>query len=502
VPPPSIDEQDVQGLVRFGYGALTEACYLLLRIRDAAAARVWCAAAPVATSEFQSPLPETALHVAFTCMGLRVLGVPNAALEGFSAEFQSGIAGEDSRSRRLGDLGASDPKNWEWGQPEAEPHVLIALFAKAGMLAGWRTKIESGSFEAAFEIINRLSTSNLDGYEPFGFKDGVSQPQIDWRRQRTTDANKDELTYTNVVALGEFLLGYPNEYGKYTDRPLLDPAEPGADGLLPAEDQPGKRDLGRNGTYLVMRQLEQDVRGFWQFLEATTKSDAAMRLHLAETMVGRTMEGEPLVPLNAKAIPGIDDDPKDTQNRFTYDGDPNGSRCPLGAHIRRANPRNPDLPGGPGSLLSRGLRTLGLGGKSFREDLIASTRFHRVLRRGREYGPGLTIAEALQPAPKDDSKRGIHFGCVNANISRQFEFVQNAWMMSTKFNGLSEESDPLLGNRTAVGSCPYTGNFSSPRETALPRMLAGLPEFITVRGGGYFFLPSLRALRYFAKGPK
>src|SRR5262249_53478731 len=149
-----------------------------------------------------------------------------------------------------------------------------------------------------------LPTANLDDYEPFGFRDGISQPQLDWSRQRTTGS--DELTYNNVVALGEFLLGYPNEYGKYTDRPLLDPAERGAGDLLPAEEHPGRKDLGRNGAYLVMRQLEQDVRGFWRFLDGVAKSDESERLRLAEAMVGRTTEGEPLVPLSAKAIPGID----------------------------------------------------------------------------------------------------------------------------------------------------------------------------------------------------
>lgn len=495
---PSIDYQDVQGLVRFGYGGLTEACYLLLRIRDGAAACAWCAATPVATAEFQSPPPDVAVQVAFTCAGLKALGVSSDVLADFSAEFQSGIAGEESRSRRLGDVGASDPKNWEWGRPGTEPHVLVMLFAKPGLLAELRARVESGSFEAAFETPVVLSTENLHGYEPFGFRDGISQPEIDWQRRRSGD--KDELVYTNVAALGEFLLGYPNEYGKYTERPLLDPAERGADGLLPAEDRTGKMDLGRNGTYVVMRQLEQDVRGFWRFMDGAAKSDGATRQHLAETVVGRTMEGEPLVPLSPEAIAGISDDPKESANRFTFDGDPNGSRCPFGAHIRRTNPRNIDLPGGPGSLLSRGIRMLGFGSKGFREDLTASTRFHRIVRRGREYGLRLTAEQALQPAPPGDGKRGIHFLCLNANISRQFEFVQNAWVMSTKFNGLSGESDPLLGNRTAVGSCPYTGNFSAPQDAMPPRVVTGLPEFIAVRGGAYFFLPSLRALRYFAGG--
>jgi deferrochelatase/peroxidase EfeB len=304
-----------------------------------------------------------------------------------------------------------------------------------------------------------------------------------------------------VVALGEFLLGYPNEYGKYTDRPLLDPSEEGVQSLPSALNDPGKRDLALNGTYLVLRQLEQDVRGFWTFLNAAAKSDAAERRRLAEAMVGRTLEGDPLVPCSATPIPGIAEDRRAPQNNFTYDGDPRATACPYGAHVRRANPRNVDLPGNPGWFLPRLLRTLGWGIKSFRDDSIASTRFHRVLRRGREYGPKLTMDDALLPAPAADPKRGIHFVCLNANISRQFEFVQNAWLMSTKFDGLTEESDPLLGNRQPVGNCPYTGNFSIPREGAPAQTLRDLPQFIRVRGGGYFFLPGLRALRYFASCP-
>jgi deferrochelatase/peroxidase EfeB len=496
---PSLDAKDVQGLVRFGYGGLKEACYLLLRIRDGAAARAWCATAPVATAEFQEKPPDVALQVAFTSNGLRALGLSSQVLSGFSAEFQVGMAAEDSRSRRLGDISQNAPTRWAWGRPGNEPDVLVILFAKTGLLSDWKSQVENSSFYAAFETLHCLPTANLDGYEPFGFKDGISQPQIDWSRQRTT--SKDELTYTNIVALGEFLLGYPNEYGKYTDRPLLNPSERGAGDLLPAEEYPGKKDLGRNGTYLVMRQLEQDVRGFWRFLDGASKSNETERLRLGEAMVGRTTEGKPLVPLSSNVIPGIEENAEDSLNNFTYDSDTNGIRCPLGAHIRRANPRNVDIPGRPSWFVSRGLRMVGFGSKSFRADLMASTRFHRMLRRGREYGPGLTIHDALQPKPEGDPTRGIHFLCLNANISRQFEFVQNAWLMSTKFNGLSEESDPLIGNRAAVGECPYTGNFSLPRDGSPPQVLTGLPQFITVRGGAYFFLPSLRALRYFGKSP-
>ena len=130
-------------------------------------------------------------------------------------------------------------------------------------------------------------------------------------------------------------------------------------------------------------------------------------------------------------------------------------RCPFGAHIRRANPRNADLPPGSGGLFAKLLHTLGFGNKKYRDDVIASTRFHRLLRRGREYGPGLSPEQAVQPDSPDTSEHGIYFICLNANISRQFEFVQNAWIMSTKFNAMTEESDPLLGQSPAGCRMPF-----------------------------------------------
>jgi len=213
-------------------------------------------------------------------------------------------------------------------------------------------------------------------------------------------------------------------------------------------------------------------------------------------MIGRKMDGTALLPTSAEPIPGTD--PRYlSQNEFTYLSDRDGIRCPLGAHIRRANPRNADLPPGSTSLLDRVLHKLGFGNRNFRDDVIASTRFHRILRRGREYGPPLPPEEAIGDAP-DKGEHGIHFICIVANILRQFEFVQNAWIVGTKFDALTEESDPLLGNREAVPGCPFTNTFSIPQASGVRTRITNLPQFVTVRGGAYFFLPSLSALRYFA----
>jgi len=218
---------------------------------------------------------------------------------------------------------------------------------------------------------------------------------------------------------------------------------------------------------------------------------------LAEAMVGRTIEGDPLVPWGENDVLADELPDESRRNQFTFNRDPEGVHCPFGAHIRRANPRTADVPPGTDSALKRLVQTLGLAPQRARDDVIASARFHRILRRGREYGTALSSDDALQPGSESE-ERGLRFLCLNANIARQFEFVQNAWIMSTKFGGLTEESDPLLGNREAIAGSRLSGAFSLCRGDGVRHRLRGLPQFVTVRGGGYFFLPGLRALKYLA----
>ena len=489
-----VDYADVQGLVRFGYGQMTNASYLLVRVKNTDAAKAWLRSAPVTTAVAQKPPPKIATNIAFTAPGLEALGVPEPIIAAFSHEFVGGMA-QESRSRQLGDVGQNAPSNWLWGNQGEEPHALVMFFGQPAEFDSFVQGSKDQNWNAAFEEMTSLGTSNLDGDEPFGFADGISQPQIDWEQQLKRPCT--QMGYTNVVALGEFLLGYPNEYGKVTERPLLEANAATAD-LLNAVDAPAKKDLARNGSYLVMRQLEQDVRGFWKFLCDQAGGNIADAQQLGAKMVGRTRAGDPLVPIEIKSIPGTD--PRSvTQNQFTYETDPVGTQCPFGAHVRRTNPRNADFPGRRLSALRKLIVMLGFGPKGFYDDITSSVRFHRVLRRGREYGSELSPAGALQPAGPNESPRGLHFICLNANISRQFEFLQNAWIANTKFSGVTKESDPLLGNREAIPGCPATGNFTIPGDGTLRRRLSGLPQFVTVRGGAYFFLPSLRALRYLAR---
>jgi Dyp-type peroxidase family len=273
----------------------------------------------------------------------------------------------------------------------------------------------------------------------------------------------------DLVAAGEFVLGHPNAYGQMPPSPTVAPHA-----LLDGGN--GWGDLGRNGSYLVFRQLSQDVGAFWQAVAAAAGGQTDHAVTLAAKMVGRWPGGAPLVKSPARDDPSLalDDD-------FMYyrSGDPHGLNCPIGAHIRRTNPRDA-LDPVPGSDRS-----------------IEVGKRHRLLRRGRTYGPPLTPSLApasLIAAPEDGRDRGLHFLCFNAHLGRQFEFVQHTWVNNPKFDGLYSDDDPLIGAR-ADGTGAGSGTFTVQARPVRQRV-TGLPRFVQVRGGAYFFTPGLRALRY------
>ncbi len=237
------ERTDIQGIVRSGYGTLSEALFVLLRISDAVAAKRWLAAAPVTSAAFEGKLTG-ALQVALTPRGLRALGLSDEAVALFSPEFTSGMAGDAGRSRRLGDEDVNDPRHWAWGGAADETGLLLMLYAEPGGLAAWRDMVETEHYRQGFEVLRELPTSDLGGHEPFGFADGISQPKLNWDApiRRLGD---DVAEYTNRMELGEVLLGYGNEYGLVTDRPLLEAtADPTA--ILAAAD--GRADIACNGS--------------------------------------------------------------------------------------------------------------------------------------------------------------------------------------------------------------------------------------------------------------
>lgn len=494
------DVDDAQALLRTGLPSLTEARFLLLRIADPKAARAWLALAPVTgIAHLRRDRAREVLQLGLTPRGLLGLGLSSTALGGFSDKFLSGLSGDEGRSRRLGDTGPSSPTEWRWGAGERKPDLVLLFYAEPGRLELFARRIADDTFARGFTELTRLETSDMQGHEPFGFLDGISQSVPAWPKNGVVPAG-DGVAYRNRIALGEFLLGHVNEYGLITERPLLPDAEDGGRLLPAAPDVPGMRDFGRNGTYLVIRQLEQDVHGFWSWVAAQAPEEG--RIALAEAMVGRRIDGRPLLPQSDLPIQGVGPNADDVgRNQFTYDCDPDGVLCPFGAHVRRANPRTGDMPAGTEGLLVRTLTLTGLNAapSEWRRDCIASTRYHRLIRRAREYGRKLSPVEAMRPDAPDPIS-GLHFLCLAANIARQFEFVQNSWLMNAKFNGMMDETDPLIGGRGVLTDGRKADRFSRATKGGPAEHYSGLPRFVRVRGGAYFFMPSLSAIRFLAIG--
>lgn len=481
----TLDLDDIQGIVARGYSGLRHARFTVFAADRPAAARAllgWLRPQISTAGRFAA---DTAMQVAFTPAGLRRLGLPESAVAGFSLEFLGGMAAPH-RSRFLGDVGESSPSGWTWGGPDRAPvDGVILIYARtADLLAERHAELMRRLAESAARDVVVLDTLERLDHEPFGFRDGIAQPMVEGLPKAGGQRS---------VAAGEFVLGYPDGYGQLTDRPLL-PRSADPRRLLPADPGgTGAADLGRNGSYLVLRQLEQDVDGFWRYLGEVTRrpdgsGDRAAQVALAAKMVGRWPSGAPLVK-----APDQDDPALATDNDFGYHyADPLGLACPLGAHIRRANPRD-SLDPRPGTQASLDV-----------DDL------HRLLRRGRGYGPAGSRLDgragpAAGGAPAADGApgagrgprgpTGLHFICLAASLSRQFEFVQHTWLNNPTFNGLYDDTDPLVGSRDGGG-----GTFTAPARPVRRRYRA-LPEFVWTRGGGYFFLPGISALRYLEQLP-
>lgn len=293
---------------------------------------------------------------------------------------------------------------------------------------------------------------------------------------------------------GEFVLGHENHYGLIAPAPAA-PAALDPQGLLSPLANPyhaalNLRDLGRNGSYMVYRKLRQDVAGFWQFMKreamrngtaaATTTTTAARMIWLAAKCVGRWPSGAPLA-----LAPHADDPRLGLRDDFLYAHDAQGYGCPLGAHVRRTNPRDQLKPYPAKQSLNM-------------------SEAHRILRRGRVFGPPLFDARLLQRARSaqeeqtlldladDGQARGIHFICLNASIKSQFEFIQQSWCNNPRFGGLNDNPDPLL---VRTGATP--GRMTVPAQPVGIRTSA-LPQLVNVSGGAYLFMPSLAALRFLA----
>lgn len=545
-PASALEVNEIQSLVFGGLGFLKYAMCIGVGLGDRGA-REWLALVRDKVSFGDGrKLGDCAIILGLTPSALRKLHLPEEALATFPSAFVQGMAAP-SRSRILGDDGPNAPSAWRWGAGDDSLDAVLLLYGvtSAALDSARRdvaAQLHGHGHRVVMEIpfvdvpektapVQEITQAKL---EPFGFVDGISQPAIRGTYKALRGADP-----IHLVEAGEFILGYPDNRGNLPAGPTLE-AIHDPDNLLPiaTTGQHGfarpivndDRDLGRNGTFLAIRQLEQNVEEFWQFCAQT-----AGRLHtqfphwggvrpefVGAKLIGRWPDGSSVVRFPYQPGSEVDRDqamirpgqgpvdqvealmpahalppqpPAQPQavsatssrrkvsvkftraevreiaakpdNDFLFGAeDPQGLRCPFGAHIRRANPRESFAPGS--------------------QEQLAITNRHRILRVGRRYRQA------------DGERPGLFFMCLNADLERQFEFVQQTWMQATSFHGLMDERDPVVGSRPTDGAAPVDG-FSMPTREA-PVRFKGMPEFVRTLGGGYFFIPGRSLLRYLASG--
>jgi len=453
---PPLELADIQGDILRAYGnAYDHTSYAFVRIDcEPEQAQAWFSGllAHVTTAAPWARKPLTTLNVALTANGLAALGVSDEAIASFADEFRQGMA---ARAQLLGDAGPSAPREWEPGLGTGDAHVLLTINAQEA--ADHRRAL--GKMEAAMAdaggvaVISQVDAQLLHGArEHFGFADGFAEPAI-------AGATEDRVAGGGVpekhgrwraLAAGEFILGYPDEDSN-VDRHRRLPSAP---------DGP----LGRNSTYMVWRKLRQDV-ALWRrtIAAAAERYPLGDAEKLAAKVVGRWHDGAPLETHPDGPDPSFDASANGA-NDFRYGADRDGRRCPLGAHIRRSNPR--DALGNEGKL-------------SFR---------HRMIRRGMPYGPPLPDGVLHD----DGADRGLVFVSFQASIFRQFEGVQTPWINDGDIFGLGTDKDFLLGDGSGSGKMTIQGRkpfFLTPQET-----------FVVTRGGEYLFVPGISALQAIADG--
>lgn len=457
-----VERDDVQGNILQGYGA-EGVRHFVLRVRDAPKARAWLAdkatpggppadgvprvtsAAPWAPGD----KPELMLNVGLTSAGMRALGVRQSWIDAFPEAFRQGAL---QRADGNFDVGSNAPAQWWLGGKAQAPdiHLMVTLHHRAGAEAAFAAATQAlvGSLPAAgLQVLAMHEAGRMGGRDGFGFADGIAQPRIAVACPRPTDPGRDDDLQPATTA-GEFVLGknYRNIYGG----PSLE--------AMPET-------LATNGSFCAVRVLMQDTQLFTDTLQAEALRLGVNADWLAAKLMGRWYAGAPLSlhPDDPPAVP-----PKGPRNDFDYAPsyeypatpmDHAGTRCPVGAHIRRSNPRSAR---------------------------VAGARYaRRLMRRGMNY--------EIKDAQGVRSEVGLFGLFICADLERQFEFIQRQWINGDRFAaGLRGTRDPIAGT---AGSGQV---FEIPMSDRPPLTLR-LPQFVHTRGSLYLFMPGLKALRQLAQ---
>ncbi len=434
-----LELEDIQHILLTRTPALTGR-YEFLSFRTPESGRTWLSAlSEKVQSAAEALAPDNTekrwVTVAFRWNGLRALGLDEASLATFPEEFKQGMA---ARAEILGDTGANHPDNWVGGLASPALHAIVILFAR-DEAERRRCVVEHDKFIAQHQDVEVLSHLDLEAVPPFIY----AHDHFGFRdriSQPVIEGADETPTPGSGPPLkaGEFILGYPDEHG-------------------PPANLPNPEILSRNGSYMAYRRLEEHVGRFRDFLREHGQTLEEQEL-VAAKLMGRWRSGAPLALASDKDDPSLGADSQ-RNNDFNYKKmDPYGYATPLGAHARRMNPR----------------------------DTAANMNRHRMIRRGATYGPLLP-----ENARDDGVERGIAAFVICASLVRQFEFAQAVWANDRNFHELGNERDPIIGNQDG------TLEYKIPKRP-IRKKITGLPAFTTVKGGAYFFLPGMKALRYLA----
>jgi Dyp-type peroxidase family len=437
---PMLDLNEIQSTVLRPRPAPYFGSHAALHIHDARAGReLLRRLAPHVDSAANWWKPASAwLSVAISYAGLEALGVPQSSLDSFPESFRVGMA---ARARALRDEGVNDPGNWEPLFAKDNIHIGLSAFSDSQemwqrVLAMVREKSQGLSG------VSVLAVQDF-GAQPgdrnsLGYKDGIDQPAIEGSGVEPLPGQG------RPVKAGEFILGYAGEAGV----PLP----------LPQPDV-----LGRNGTFVGFRKYQSRVGAFNRFLHENGKTEEEREL-LAAKLVGRWRSGAPLTLAPEADNPALGADAH-RNNDFDYAKDRLGRQIPLGCHIRRMNPRDTEL------------------------TRLTDVNIHRLIRRGATYGKPYDPNALSEEDDRVD--RGAIFLFISARAMDTMEFLQQEWINDGDFIGANGERDPIIGRQEEGAT------FTIPRDP-VRRRIHGIQTFNVLRGGEYFFMPSLSALNWIA----
>lgn len=406
---------------------------VLLRVAQPSTALAFLSSLPVPWEGGHTPENGLWTQVALSLSGLRALGVPETRLQRLPTAFKEGMA---ARAGLIGDVRHNHPRNWRW--PRRVDNGAPIEPASAHVLVQLRcaTPEAAANLQAAIAALSGVSTGlALMSVEPMRANPGKREHfgYVDGTSQPVAHASPGESNWSDQVPRGELLLGYP------TLRDKQYPVPEKADALLD------------NGTILVVRKLRQ-----WTGRLAAQVEREAARLGLDREVVyaklmGRERDGKPLAATGH------------SHNDFNFRADADGRQCPIHSHIRRANPRQ------------------------FSGDTGLANVMPRIMRRGMSYG-----APATGPADAD-AERGLMFMAYGAHPAEQFEVIQRWLAGANSSGGYADQPDPLM----AVVDPDARPNrlYTFEHEGVPYAMDLGPQPFVTLEWGGYFFVPSIPALR-------